>query len=75
MPRLQKQPHEAANDTSPIESEAQPQRPDSSYDPTDPSELIARRAYERFRMRGGEHGHDQDDWFEAEREVPERSQE
>jgi hypothetical protein len=30
---------------------------------------IARRAYERFRARGEEHGHDQEDWFEAEREA------
>jgi hypothetical protein len=32
-------------------------------------ERIARLAYERFQMRGGGHGHDQDDWFAAEREV------
>ncbi len=39
-----------------------------------PSELggaerdaIARRAHERFEQRGREHGHDQEDWFEAER--------
>ena len=30
---------------------------------------IARRAYERFRARGEEHGHDQEDWFEAERRL------
>lgn len=30
---------------------------------------IARRAYERFHARGGEHGRDQEDWFEAEREL------
>jgi hypothetical protein len=34
---------------------------------------IARRAYERFVERGGGHGHDMDDWFEAERELQERS--
>jgi hypothetical protein len=34
---------------------------------------IASRAYERFQSRGGEHGRDQEDWFEAEREVNERS--
>ena len=33
------------------------------------SQLVARRAYERFRTRGGEHGRDQEDWFEAEREL------
>jgi hypothetical protein len=32
-------------------------------------QLIAQRAYERFVTRGGEHGHDQEDWFEAEREL------
>jgi hypothetical protein len=37
-----------------------------------PLDSIARRAYERFEMRGGEHGHDQEDWFEAERELRER---
>jgi len=35
-------------------------------------ERIARRAYERFEARGREHGHDQEDWFEAEREARER---
>ena len=33
---------------------------------------ISRRAYERFQERGGSHGSDQDDWFEAEREVRNR---
>ena len=30
---------------------------------------ISRRAYERFQARGAEHGRDQEDWFEAEREA------
>lgn len=30
---------------------------------------IAQRAYERYETRGREPGHDQDDWFQAEREV------
>ncbi len=30
---------------------------------------VARRAYFRFLQRGGEPGHDQEDWFEAEREL------
>ena len=38
-------------------------------------ERIARRAYERFQERGGEHGRDQEDWFEAEREARERTSE
>lgn len=32
---------------------------------------IARRAYEIFCERGGEHGHDLDDWLRAERELGE----
>ena len=33
------------------------------------SAQIARRAYERFEARGGEHGRDQEDWFNAEQEL------
>ncbi len=33
------------------------------------AERVAQRAYERFRERGGEHGHDQEDWFAAEQEL------
>ena len=35
------------------------------------TQRIANRAYERFQRRGGEHGHDLEDWFEAERELSE----
>ena len=38
----------------------------------DENDRIAQRAYERYLMRGREHGHDREDWFEAEREVRER---
>ena len=31
--------------------------------------LIARRAYELFLQRGGEHGRDWEDWLTAEREL------
>jgi DUF2934 family protein len=34
-------------------------------------EAIARRAYELFLARGEQHGHDLDDWLEAEREFAE----
>jgi hypothetical protein len=30
---------------------------------------IARRAFELYRERGGQDGHDADDWLEAEREL------
>ena len=32
-------------------------------------EQIATRAYERFLERGGEHGHDVDDWLAAKEEL------
>ena len=32
-------------------------------------ERVARRAYERWESRGREDGRDQEDWFEAEREL------
>jgi hypothetical protein len=31
--------------------------------------VIARRAFEIYEQRGGGHGHDWDDWLQAEREV------
>jgi hypothetical protein len=35
------------------------------------TEAIARRAFELFLARGGQHGHDLDDWLQAEREFAE----
>src|SRR5579863_1837752 len=32
-------------------------------------EVIAQRAYEIYQSRGGEHGTEQDDWFQAEGEL------
>jgi Protein of unknown function (DUF2934) len=32
-------------------------------------EQIARRAYELFLARGGQHGHHEEDWNQAEREL------
>jgi hypothetical protein len=34
-----------------------------------PHEQIARRAYEIFLARGGQHGHHEQDWQQAEREL------
>jgi hypothetical protein len=33
------------------------------------SEIIAKRAYEKFEARGRSHGHDREDWIAAEREL------
>lgn len=32
-------------------------------------DAIARRAYDRFQSRGGEHGRHEEEWLEAEREL------
>ncbi len=32
-------------------------------------ERIGRRAYELYELRGESHGHDAEDWFEAERQI------
>jgi hypothetical protein len=37
-------------------------------------EEIARRAYERYEARGGEHGRDQEDWFNAEQDLKGRGE-
>ncbi len=34
-----------------------------------PRERIAARAYDLFLQRGGEHGHAEEDWLEAERQI------
>src|SRR5438132_14410781 len=36
---------------------------------SDRDQLIAARAYEHFLARGGEHGHDVEDWLAAEAEI------
>jgi hypothetical protein len=33
------------------------------------TDMIAMRAYQRFVERGGEHGHDLEDWLAAEEEL------
>lgn len=56
----------------PTEADAgtiEPQDPAGNMGADNREDEIARRAYERYRARGGAHGHDQDDWYEAEREV------
>jgi hypothetical protein len=36
-------------------------------------EDIAEAAYQRYMQRGGQHGHDFDDWIDAERSLRSRS--
>jgi hypothetical protein len=69
MTRSRKLPDEDDVAGSPqLESEAQRPAANSPEDAAD-RESIARRAYERFQMRGGEHGRDEDDWLAAEQEM------
>jgi len=42
---------------------------DQELNPGGEYERISRRAYERFQERGAEHGRDEEDWLEAEREI------
>ena len=56
--------------------QAKPGRRDSANASAKPArasaandETIARRAHELFQQRGGLHGHDLDDWLEAERQI------
>jgi hypothetical protein len=39
------------------------------------NEQIEARAYEIFLERGGEHGHDVEDWLSAEKELTQRREE
>jgi hypothetical protein len=52
-----------------LEPDVETPTPGSTPDATSRLDLITRRAYERFQTRGGEHGRDQEDWLEAEREL------
>ncbi len=36
-------------------------------------EAVAKRAYEKFLARGRKHGHDKQDWLEAEQELKNES--
>jgi hypothetical protein len=52
---------------------AKGQRGSSGIENDQNRERVARRAYERWEERGREDGRDQEDWFEAEREVEDGS--
>ena len=40
-----------------------------SFEPNLDPKTVAERAYELFLARGGEHGHDLEDWVRAEQEL------
>jgi Protein of unknown function (DUF2934) len=68
---MAKERHASERDNEPqdMRSDPQPLQDEASQAETSDHDLISRRAYERFQARGGEHGRDQDDWLDAEREL------
>jgi hypothetical protein len=69
------QADERASGAPELKPDGEAPQTSSAQDGNSRVELIARRAYERFQMRGGEHGRDQDDWLEAERELNQDTEE
>ena len=59
-------PQKAPTATSTTPSFARP-APNTARGPT--HEQVARRAYELYLARGGQHGHHAADWAQAEREL------
>jgi DUF2934 family protein len=54
-------------------ADASSAKPPESVLPGEPRQVdrasVARRAYELYEQRGGGHGRDWDDWFQAERDL------
>ena len=57
----------ASNPKTPRKTRAANSGSESSHRPE--HDAIARRAYEIYQERGGEHGAHVDDWLQAEREI------
>ena len=66
MPRPNKPANGASNSPKPARTS---KKGDGSADPFNDPDAIARRAYEIYQRRGGNHGADLDDWLEAERQL------
>lgn len=69
MPRSPRSSDRPVDEPEDVDSNVQGNETAMSPAETDSSDSIARRAYDRFHARGGEHGRDQEDWLEAEREL------
>ena len=73
MPRIPKEPKPADGATGP----AKAKRPSTSKSNGNggrasvSSDEVARKAYEIYESRGGQHGADFDDWIQAERQLKE----
>jgi hypothetical protein len=70
--------HTHTTEPSKTRTRRSPEPPEAvlSPRPSEPSrELIARRAYELFELRGGDPGRDVEDWLQAEREFADPARE
>ena len=59
----------ATHDVARVKLRRRPDRRSPNQSTVNPTEHIAQRAYELFLERGGEHGHDVEDWLRAEGEI------
>ena len=66
MPRTSKPVDGASDSPKPARSS---KKANGHADNLNDPEAVARRAYEIYQNRGGSHGADLDDWFEAERQL------
>lgn len=66
MPRTNKPETDAANSPKPVRPQKKGNGQAGHFNDPD---AVARRAYEIYQGRGGNHGADLDDWLEAERQL------
>jgi len=69
--RRDRRPAHAEPSSEEIAAEAAAIYPDTFDTPPTPDEIAA-EAYAIYQARGGDHGKDKDDWFEAERRLLDR---
>ena len=66
MPRTNKPANGSPNSPKPPRAT---KKGNGAADPLNDPDAVARRAYEIYQRRGGDHGADLDDWLAAEREL------
>jgi hypothetical protein len=66
MPRTNKPADGASDSPRPARKS---KKSNGAGDHFNDSDAVARRAYEIYQNRGGDHGADLDDWLEAERQL------
>jgi hypothetical protein len=66
MPRANKPANGSSDSSRPARP---PKKTNGAAKPFNDADAVARRAYEIYQRRGGNHGADLDDWLEAEREL------